>query len=165
MNTKEALFYKINKEVYFNSVNFDDQTDLLKAVRQDLNRIEVWFNGERQKSYLKFLEKITNKFPDYIDKILAICNQNAHFSSYNKIFDIISKHDYHFSTINNESKEHETVKTVFNFQFVIKQGIITNTYKIFKVQGDAVMYKTIKISTIIDFCTADPVLVKIEYLD
>ena len=117
------------------------------------------------KRLIRYYEKITNKFPDYIDKILAICNQNAHFSSYNKIFDIISKHDYHFSTINNESKEHETVKTVFNFQFVIKQGIITNTYKIFKVQGDAVVYKTIKISTIIDFCTADPVLVKIEYLD
>lgn len=165
MDSKDPLFYKINKEVYYNTVTFKDQTSLLTAVKQDWDRIDIWFNGTKQTSYVGFLENITNNFPEYLDKILSICNQNAHFSSYNKIFEIISKYDYHFSTIDNQSKQHETVKTEFNFQYIIKQGIITNTYKIFKVEGDAMIYRTIKISTIIDFCTADPVLVKIEYLD
>lgn len=165
MNTKDPLFYKINKDVFFNTINFPDQNQLLNAVKLDWKRSDIWFNREKQVNYAEFLEKITTQFPEYLDKVLLICNQNAHFSSYNKIFDIINKYDYHFATVLNEDNNYDTVKTEFNFTYIIKQGIVTNTYQIFKVEGEIKVYKKMKISTIIDFCTADPVLIKIEYLD
>ena len=165
MSTTEALFYKINKDVFFNTIKYPDQNQLLNAVRVDWKRSDIWFNGEKQLNYVEFLEKVTTKFPEYLDKILLICNQNAHFSSYNKIFDIINKYDYHCSTIVNDQNTYDTVKTEFNFKYIIKQGVVTNTYQIFKIEGTVKIYKKMKISTIIDFCTADPVLIKIEYLD
>ena len=68
MNTKDPLFYKINKDVFFNTINFPDQNQLLNAVRLDWKRSDIWFNGEKQINYADFLEKATTQFPEYLDK-------------------------------------------------------------------------------------------------
>lgn len=160
---REPLFYKLNKDVFFNTVKFKDSNSLLQAVKLDWKRIDIWLNGKKQISFLEFLEFINNNYPDYLEKILILCNQNAHFNSYNKIFDIISSYDYHFSTTND--KDCETVKTEFNLSVIIKQGIITNTYDVFRIEKDIKICKRLKTTTIIDFSTLDPIIIKIEFLD
>lgn len=159
----QPVFYKLNKEVFFNTVKFKDCNTLLKAVKLDWNRQDIWLNGRKQKSFVKFLEFINQSYPEYLEKILMLCNQNAHFCSYNKIFDIISKYDYHFSTTSD--KEQDTVKTEFNLSVIIKQGVVNNTYDVFRIENDVKVYRRIRITTIIDFSTLDPIVVKIEFLD
>lgn len=157
------LFYKLNKEVFFNNIKFRDSNELINAVKTDWSRLNIYLNDKKPDSFHSFLEYITINYSDYLEKILMLCNQNAHFISYNKIFDIISKYDYHFSTTSDDNSE--VVRTDFNLSIIIKQGIVTNTYNIFKIEDKVKICKKLKTTTIIDFSTLDPVLVKIEYLD
>ena len=158
----KSIFFKLNKEVFFNTVNFKDNSALLNAVKNDWHRSTITLNGIKQTSYVNFLELLTREYTNYLTNILLICTQNAHFTSYNKIFEIISKYDYHFQT---DKLSDEKVTTNITLSPLIKQGTVTNTYDIFKIEGNAKYYRKIKVSTIIDFSTVDPVMIKIEYLD
>ena len=55
---REPLFYKLNKDVFFNTVKFKDSNSLLQAVKLDWKRIDIWLNGKKQISFVKFLEFI-----------------------------------------------------------------------------------------------------------
>ena len=86
----KSIFFKLNKDEFLNTVNYKDNSSLLNAVKNDWNRSTKILNGVKQTSYIDFLELITTKYTNYLTNIL-ICTQNAHFTSYNKIFEIISK--------------------------------------------------------------------------
>ena len=163
-NMFSTNYYKIDRRVFFDSVKFDDKNSLLNAVRNDWNRMEVTINNKKFTSYYEFLNTIESKYAYYKENIFMLSNQCAHFYNYNKIFSFLSEYDFHFSTKQGVDKENKVI-TRFNLTPLIKQVIIINTYDIYKVQKDVNLYRVIRVTTMIDFSTLDPVLVKIEFID
>ena len=139
---------------------------LLNAVRQDYNRMDVIINGKKIENYHEFLDYVKKKYPDYLEKILLLTNQNAHFYYYNKIFNILSKKDFHIVSYDSESEDIKYLKTVFNLNALIKQVILYNKYRVITVDNSGQnLHRTMLITTIIDLVILDPILIKIQYLD
>ena len=167
-NNMFSNYYKIDRKVFFNSVKFEDKNSLINAVRTDWNRMEITINNKRFDNYYDFLNIIDKNFSYYKEKIFMLSNQCAHFYNYNKIFEILSEYNFHFSTkkdFDNPKKKIKKVVTKFVINPFVKQVIIINTYDIFKVQNDVKLYRVIKVTTMIDLSTLDPVIVKLEFLD
>ena len=160
--------FHISKEVYFKSIlkGFNDNIKLLNAVKNDFPRMDVFINENQYKVYHLFLETIKKKYPNYLKKILLLTNQNAHFYYYNEIFNILSKHEYHFVSNNMENNDKKLLKTCFNLTPFIKQACLYNTYNVITVDKcNQKVHRTIMITTIIDLLILDPVLIKIEYIN
>lgn len=159
--------FNISKEVYFNSISqgFKDNINLLNAVKQDYNRIDIEINGIQFTEYYEFLEYVIKNYPDYLKKILLISNQNAHFYYYNKIFNILSKKDYHLvSTVKSNKKDDKFLKTRFTLNILVKQAILYNKYNIITVNDDKKeIHKILHVTTIIDLVILDPILIKLHY--
>lgn len=159
--------FTISKEVYFNSISsgFDNNIELLNAVKQDYNRIDIYINEKKIDKYYKFLEFIKMNFPNCLEKILLLSNQNAHFYYYNKIFNIVSKNDFHLVTSEPDQDCEKYLKTYFTLNNLIKQAKLVNKYNIVTVDElGKNIHKTILVTTVIDLVIIDPILIKIEYL-
>lgn len=157
--------FNISKDVYFASIKngFKSNIDLLNAVRQDFNRIDIFINKKKYTEYYEFLEYIKTNFPQYLEKILLISNQNAHFYYYNKIFNILSKKDFHLVATDNDTKY---LITEFTLNTLVKQATLTNKYNVITVDtGGKTIHKTMQVTTVIDLIILDPILIKIEYCD
>ena len=155
--------FNISKDVYFASIKngFKSNIDLLNAVRQDFNRIDIFINKKKYTEYYEFLEYIKANFPEYLEKILLISNQNAHFYYYNKIFNILSKKDFHLVATDNDTKY---LITEFTLNTLIKQATLTNKYNVITVDSvGKTIHKTMQVTTVIDLIILDPILIKIEY--
>ena len=159
--------FNISKDVYFTSIKngFRTNIDLLNAVKQDFNRIDIIINKKKYEEYYTFLEYIKNNFPSFLEKILLISNQNAHFYYYNKIFNIISKKDFHL--VSTDSNSIKYLKTEFTLNNLIKQATLLNKYNVITVDSSAKknIHRTMLITTVIDLVILDPILIKIEYCD
>ena len=159
--------FHISKDVFFKSIlnGFSDNLKLLNAVKNDFPRMDVFINGIKCNKYHIFLETINKNYKDYLKKILLLTNQNAHFYYYNEIFNILSKHDYHFVSQKEQNVKHKLLKTCFNLTPFIKQACLYNTYNVITVnKSNQKIHRTILITTIIDLLIIDPVLIKIEYI-
>jgi len=159
--------FNISKDVYFTSIKngFRTNIDLLNAVKQDFNRIDIIINKKKYEEYYTFLEYIKNNFPSFLEKILLISNQNAHFYYYNKIFNILSKKDFHL--VSTDSNSIKYLKTEFTLNNLIKQATLLNKYNVITVDSSAKknIHRTMLITTVIDLVILDPILIKIEYCD
>jgi len=160
--------FTIAKDVYFTSIRngFATNLDLLNAVKVDFNRMDIFINNKKYNEYYIFLEYIKTYYPEYLEKILLLSNQNAHFYYYNKIFNILSKKDFHLVSSDSVTK---FLKTEFRLNNVIKQAIITNKYQVITVDPDEdtnkKIHKTILITTVIDLVILDPIFIKLQYLN
>tara|TARA_B100001093_G_C26737187_1_gene974988 strand:- start:230 stop:727 length:498 start_codon:yes stop_codon:yes gene_type:complete len=159
--------FNISKDVYFTSIKngFRSNIELLNAVKQDFNRIDIIINKKKYEEYYTFLEYIKNNFPSFLEKILLISNQNAHFYYYNKIFNILSKKDFHL--VSSDSDSIKYLKTEFTLNNLIKQATLLNKYNVITVDSssDKNIHRTMLITTVIDLVILDPILIKIEYCD
>ena len=159
--------FNISKDVYFTSIKngFRSNIDLLNAVKTDFNRIDIIINKKKYEEYYTFLEYIKNNFPSFLEKILLISNQNAHFYYYNKIFNILSKKDFHL--VSSDSDSIKYLKTEFTLNNLIKQATLLNKYNVITVDSssDKNIHRTMLITTVIDLVILDPILIKIEYCD
>lgn len=157
--------FNISKDVYFNSIKngFKTNIDLLNAVRQDFNRIDIIINNKKYDEYHTFLEYVKNNYPNFLEKILLISNQNAHFYYYNKIFNILSKKDFHLVSTDTSSIKY--LKTEFTLNNLIKQATLINKYNVITVDSsvDKNIHRTMLVTTVIDLVILDPILIKIEY--
>ena len=162
--------FNISKEVYFNSISsvFPDNVSILTQVKLDFPRMDIFINKKKINDYHIFLEKIRKDYSDYLEKILLLTNQNAHFYSYNKIFNILSKKDFHIISVISEPNEKKYLYTEFTLNALIKQAVIYNKYKVITVDqqdSDKQVYRTLLITTIIDLVILNPILIKIQYID
>tara|TARA_B100000242_G_scaffold294239_1_gene275662 strand:+ start:1674 stop:2174 length:501 start_codon:yes stop_codon:yes gene_type:complete len=162
--------FNISKEVYFNSISsvFPDNVSILTQVKLDFPRMDIFINKKKINDYHVFLEKIRKDYSDYLEKILLLTNQNAHFYSYNKIFNILSKKDFHIISVISEPNEKKYLCTEFTLNALIKQAVIYNKYKVITVDqqdSDKQVYRTLLITTIIDLVILNPILIKIQYID
>ena len=159
--------FNISKDVYFKSIKngFKTNIDLLNAVRQDFNRIDIIINNKKYDEYHTFLEYVKNNYPNFLEKILLISNQNAHFYYYNKIFNILSKKDFHLVSTDTTSIKY--LKTEFTLNNLIKQATLINKYNVITVDSsvDKNIHRTMLVTTVIDLVILDPILIKIEYCD
>tara|TARA_B110000971_G_C19993312_1_gene492980 strand:- start:219 stop:713 length:495 start_codon:yes stop_codon:yes gene_type:complete len=158
-------FYKIKKDLFFNSIKFRDKVSLIKAVKDDWERSLIIINNKHYDKFYDFLRVIKKCYPKYLETILTLSNQCAHFYNYNKIFTIISEYDFHFSTKLDNPDKRSKICTEFIINSIIKQVIIKNTYNIYKIEGDVKIYRVLKIITIINLCINTDIVVKLEYPD
>lgn len=157
--------FNISKEVYFTSIknSFKTNIDLLNAVKTDFNRIGISINKTKYTEYYAYLEYLRNNHSPFLEKVLLVSNQNAHFYYYNKIFNILSKKDFHLVSATEDVKY---LKTDIILNNLIKQVTLTNKYNVISTcdQGQTI-HKTMIVTTIIDLIILDPILIKIEYCD
>jgi len=159
--------FSISKDVYFKSISsgFKDKIGLLNAVKLDYPRMEVLINNVKFTYYHEFLEHIKANYPEYLTKILLLSNQCAHFYYYNKIFDILSKYDFHFVSDDKSNKE-KFLKTIFVLNPLIKQACLYNKYNVISInENGEKIHRTLMITTIIDLVILDPITIIIDYID
>ena len=160
--------FSISKDVYFKSISsgFKDKVCLINAVRLDYPRMDVVINKKKYNEYYEYLSFIKEEFPDYLKKILLLTNQNAHFYYYNKIFDILSKYDFHFVSDDDKNKKERYLKSEFILNPLIKQATLHNTYNVISItdSGEKI-HRTLNIKTIIDLVILDPITIVITYKD
>ena len=160
--------FSISKDVYFNSISlgFKDMSLLLNAVKIDYPRMIVTVNKTKFPEYYQFLEYVKKNYPEYLHKILLLANQNAHFYYYNKIFDILSKYDYHFVSDEAKNKDDLFLKSEFVLNPIIKQATLYNNYNVISINdhGEKI-HRTLNIKTIIDLVILDPITIVITYKD
>ena len=130
----KVFFYKISKNVFFENIKFNDKISLLKAVKEDWTRSLIIFNNKHYDNFYDFLNLIKTDYNNYLETILLLSNQCAHFYNYNKIFSIISDYDFHFSTKQDIADRKSKICTEFIINPLIKQAIIKNTYNIYKIE-------------------------------
>lgn len=161
----KTFFYKISKNAFLKSIKFKNKIDLIRAVKLDWNRSLIVLNKTHYGEFYDFLEKIKTDYNDYLEIILLLSNQCAHFYNYNKIFSIISDYDFHFSTKSDNLDATSKIYTAFTINPLIKQAIIKNTYNIYKVEKSVKIYRILKITTIINLCINNPIVLKLEFID
>ena len=158
--------FTISKDVYFNSISsgFKDNISLIDAVRMDFPRMEIIVNNKIEKNYAAFLEFIKHNFDEYLYKILLLTNQNAHFYYYNKIFNILSKYDFHF--VSDDGGTTKYLRTEFNLSPFIKQATLGNKYNVISIDDNGEkLHRTLLIKTLIDLVILDPITIVINYID
>jgi len=161
----KTIFYKISKNIFFDDIKFKNKISLINAVKNDWERSFILLNNVHYSSFHSFLKQIKKNFHDYLETILLLSNQCVHFYNYNKIFTIISKHGFHFSTKVDNVHKRSKICTEFVLTPMIKQAIIKNTYDIFKVENKVKVYRVLKITTIINLCINNPIVVVLEFID
>tara|TARA_B110000967_G_scaffold205586_1_gene250431 strand:- start:215 stop:706 length:492 start_codon:yes stop_codon:yes gene_type:complete len=161
----KKIFYKISKNIFFDSIKFSDKISLIKAVKVDWVRSLILLNGRHHNNFHAFLNDVKTNYNDYLEPILLLSNQCVHFYNYNKIFSIVSKHGYHFSTKMDTEDIRSKICSEFNLTPLLKQAVIKNTYNIYKVEETVKIYRELRITTIINLCINNPVLVVLEFID
>ena len=158
-----TTYFTISKQLFINSIkeSFTDKTTLLNAVKQDVPRMIIKLNGIEYHTYLELLEKLHTKHIEYLDIILLMCNQNAHYYYYEKIFSILQKDN--IQLVSCQSKE---LQTLLSFTPLIRQITLKNMYHAMVINEHLVkIIRTIKVTLILDLSILDPVIVKIEYIN
>ena len=159
----ESVFHVISKEEFMDNISYEDKSQLIQAVKKDWNRLNIFINGEKRLRYHEFLILLKAKYKNFLELMLLLSNQNVHYYTYKKLFNILSQVNYHIIT-NKSCGERNLVATHFNITPVIKQAIIVNTYNITRdIEKPPVFIITI--TTIINLITSDPIVVKIEFSD
>jgi hypothetical protein len=159
----ESVFHLISKEEFFNTIDFDNKTLLIQAVKKDWNRLNIFINNVKTRHYHEFLLLLKAKYKNYLEIMLCLSNQNVHYYMYRKLFNILSRVNYHVIT-DKSCAEKNLVATHFNITPVIKQAIIVNSYNITKdINKKPILI--IKVFTIINLVTYDPIIIKIEFSD
>lgn len=160
--------FSISKDVYFKSISsgFKDKIGLINAVKLDYPRMDVIVNNKKYSEYYEFLEYVKRDFPEYLTKILLLTNQNAHFYYYNKIFDILSKYDFHFVSDDDKNQKDKYLKTQFVLNTIVKQAILFNKYNVISITDNGEkIHRTLYIKTIVDLVILDPIMIVITYKD
>lgn len=164
--------FTIDKNAYFSTIlsSFKDAIKLFEAFKLDFNRIGLTFNGYSYDNPYEFVSMIKCKYPEYLQPILLLCNQNAHFYYYNTIFSIIQKYNTNLNLVssnysNNDDITNKYFKTIITINPFIRQVSLENIYDIIDV-SDCVktVHKKLKVNTIIDLVINSPVIIKIEWL-
>ncbi len=160
--------FSISKDVYFKSISsgFKDKIGLVNAVKLDYPRMDVIVNNKKYSEYYEFLEYVKRDYPEYLTKILLLTNQNAHFYYYNKIFDILSKYDFHFVSDDDKNQKDKYLKTQFVLNPIVKQASLFNKYNVISITDNGEkIHRTLYIKTIVDLVILDPITIVITYKD
>lgn len=159
------IYYNVSKDIFIKEIKYKNKINLIKSVKNDWKRSLVLINNRRYDTFLDFLTKVKNDFNEYLEIILLLSNQSAHFYNYNKIFSILSEYDFHFSTKLDNNDQKSKICTEFTLTPMIKQAVIRNTYNIYKIENFVKIFRILKITTIINLSINNPVLVVLEFMD
>jgi hypothetical protein len=158
--------YFISKDVFFNSImtGLENNIKLLNQVKNDYPRIDIRINNIRFQFYYQFLDYIVKNYKPYLNKILLLCNQNAYFASYNKIFKILDQYEFHLTSKTLDCKNNKNLKVIIKLTPFFKHAYLYNVYDVWEINHNGERkIKTICIDTIIDLVTVEPVLIKLYY--
>ena len=156
------IHFSISKSELLEIINksFVDSIQLLDCVKKDFNRMSVFYNNTRQEDYIKFLEKIID-LPDLLHTILLLCNQNAHFYYYNKIYTIISKYGYHIIQSSNTNVDNLITNIIINP--LVKQIVLENSYRVVEIdKSEMKIKKNMNVKMIVNLSCNDDVLFRIK---
>lgn len=169
--SSHTSYFTINRDVFFKTISdsFPDHDALLSAVKNDVHRMECSINGVVYHSYVEYVDILRKKYPSYLETILLLSNQNAHFLYFNMMFRIITKHNLHIICATDDTESQPDVRylqtrTIINP--MVKQVVLYNLYKVIDVQPDNVeVLKYCLIRTIVDLVVLEPIVFQIIYLD
>ena len=161
----KKIYYKVSKDIFINEIKYKNKVDLIKSVKNDWKRSLVLINNTKYCEFYDFLKRVKGDFNEYLEIILLLSNQSAHFYNYNKIFSILSKYDFHFSTKLDNPDTKSKICTEFIITPMIKQAVIKNTYNIYKIENSVKIYRILKITSIINLSINKPILVVLEFID
>tara|TARA_B110000211_G_scaffold234912_1_gene307340 strand:- start:11511 stop:12014 length:504 start_codon:yes stop_codon:yes gene_type:complete len=156
--TDYTIVYKIPLSVYFESMRFKDKTTLIKAVKSDWKRIPILINNHAFDTFYEYLEYITLNFPDYLETILMLSNQCAHYYNYNVLGKILLQHNIHLSTKKNTQ---QTLGVSINMFPCCKQALLHNIYEAYTLNERKKVLFTIEIIITLDLIINEPVFVKL----
>ena len=159
----ESVFHVISKDEFMDNISYEDKTQLIQAVKKDWNRMNIYINKKKKLQYQEFLILLKVKYKNFLESMLLLSNQTVHYYTYKKLFNILSQVNYHLIT-NKSCGEQNLVATHFNITPVLKQAVIINTYNVTRDMDNPPLL-TIRITTIINLITSDPIVVKIDFHD
>ena len=159
----DSVFHVISKEEFMDNISYEDKSQLIQAVKKDWKRLNIYINNKKKLQYQEFLILLKVKYKHFLELMLLLSNQNVHYYTYKKLFNILSQVNYHLIT-NKSCGEKNIVATHFNITPVLKQAVIINTYNVSRDMNDSPLL-TIRITTIINLITSDPIVVKIDFHD
>jgi len=156
------IHFSISKSELLEIINksFVDSIQLLESVKKDFNRMTVFYNNVKQDDYIKFLQKIIS-IPDLLHTILLLCNQNAHFYYYNKLYTIISKYGYHI--IQSSNTNIENLITNITINPFVKQIVLENSYRVVEIDNNSEikLKKNMDVKMIVNLSCNDDILFRI----
>jgi hypothetical protein len=156
------IHFSISKNELLEMINksFIDSIQLLESVKKDFNRMTVFYNSNRETNYIKFLQKILD-VPNLLHTILLLCNQNAHYYYYNKLYTILTKYGYHI--IQSSNNNIENLITNITINPFVKQIVLENSYRIVEIDTSAEMKlkKNMNVQMIVNLSCNDDILFRI----
>ena len=166
--TSSDTFFTINKNVFFKTIkdSFETNELLLEAVKKDLPRMRCTLNKIHYDSYVDFMEAIRTICPQYLERLLLLTNQNAHFLYLNTVFGILSKHNLHIVCETGYTNDKHLYTTQITINPMVHQVVLENIYKVIDIKPDDIhVLRYCKIITVVDLMVLDPVLIQIHYID
>lgn len=174
-----SLYFTLKKQDLYMLIqkSYRDSLELYDAVKKDFPRMRVRLNGVDQSDLTEFVQWIRNYDSQYLHPILLLCNQNAHYYYYEKLYNILAKHDYHLVTrthvtplldsYNPKSAPPLPLETNVTLLPIMKQVCVKNEYEVIEVlppENDKVIRKRMNVEMIVDLCQSTDVLIRIHLL-
>lgn len=157
------IHFSISKQELLEMINksFIDSIQLLESVKKDFNRMTIFYNNVKQDDYINFLQKIII-IPDLLHIILLLCNQNAHYYYYNKLYTIISKYGYHIIQSSNTNLDNLITNIIINP--LVKQIVLQNSYRVVEIDTNAEvkLKKNMEVQMIVNLSCNEDVLFRIK---
>jgi len=167
-----SLYFTLKKHELYDMIqkSYRDSLELYDAVKKDFPRMRVKLNGVMQSNLTEFVHWIRNYDIQYLQPILLLCNQNAHYYYYEKLYNILSKHDYHLVTRSYTTDEpmnpmQMPLATDITLLPIMKQVCVRNEYEVIEIippSADKVVRKRMNVEMIVDLCQSSDVLIRIH---
>lgn len=164
-STDTTLYFTIKKHELFDLIqkSFPSAYDLYESVKKDFPRMQVKLNGVVQHRLCDFVQWMKEHEPSYLYTVLLLCNQNAHFYYYEKLYTILAKYNYHLVSRSNTPPF--SLCTNITLLPIMKQVCVQNDYNVIELEtGDSnhVIKKAIQVEMIVDLCSSGDVMIRVR---
>jgi hypothetical protein len=170
-NPSTSLYFTLKKQELYMLIqkSYRDSLDLYDAVKKDFPRMSVRLNGFLQSDLTEFVQWIRNYDMQYLQPILLLCNQNAHYYYYEKLYNILVKHDYHLVTRSYDAFKTAVpplpLETNVTLLPIMKQVCVKNEYEVIEIaepEHDKIVRKRMNVEMIVDLCQSSDVLIRVH---
>jgi hypothetical protein len=160
-----TLYFTIKKQELFDLIqkSYPSSYELYESVKKDFPRMQVKLNGAVQKNLGEFVQWIKEHDNKYLFPVLLLCNQNAHFYYYEKLYTILAKYNYHL--VSRTTAPPVSLCTHITLLPIMKQICVKNDYDVVElepVNENCIVKKSIHIEMIVDLCYSGEVMIRVQ---
>jgi hypothetical protein len=160
-----TLYFTIRKQELFDLIqkSFPSAYDLYESVKKDFPRMQVRLNGTVQHQLCDFVQWIKKNEVAYLVPVLLLCNQNAHYYYYEKLYTVLAKYNYHL--VSSTQTVPFSLCTNITLLPIMKQVCVQNQYDVIELETpseNCVIKKKIHVEMIVDLCSSEDVMIRIR---